>query len=266
MNWDFDRLKDRCLCPITDYYREGDVVETRDGPYIFRDNGASVLGIAHLDTVLENRHFHHKQNNGSSKIYNAQLDDRLGAHLLLDVLPKLGLKFDVLLTDGEESARSTGAYFDAMGKYNWMFQFDRMGTDVVMYRYETEEYVDLLNSFGWKVGFGSFSDISMMEHLGCVGFNFGTAYYGQHTPSCFCKVGQVEKQVKKFALFFRELQGYPLPHIIGDGDLEWWEYDDVNENEYRSVDWKEDWEDVLWEGYNDEKGFRWKQGGFTPLH
>ncbi len=48
----------------------------------------------------------------------------------------MGINVDVLLTTGEEMGQSSAAYFDpGEKKYNWMFQFDRGGTDVVTYDY-----------------------------------------------------------------------------------------------------------------------------------
>ena len=185
---EFQQLRKRCLASIRDFYSEGDVINTPDGKYIYRDNGANILAVAHLDVVcFAPRHFGSPKGK-ANKIYSAQLDDRLGAYVILDVLPTMGVKVDTLLTTGEESCRSTGAYFQTDKPYNWMVEFDRAGQDVVLYDYWTLELKTLLKSLGNKVGVGSYSDIAAMEHLGIAGFNWGIGYYDHHFNDSFFKI------------------------------------------------------------------------------
>jgi hypothetical protein len=152
-------LRNCLTLPIS--HKWGDRVKTPRGPYYFRDNGASVLGVAHLDTVLNA-----KPMREGKYVIAPQLDDRLGVWILLDLLPSLGVNLDILLTTGEESGNTTAYYFDSIRPYNWIVEFDRAGSDVVMYQYDCDEYADLLGSYGFRVGFGSFSDICAMDHLG----------------------------------------------------------------------------------------------------
>lgn len=165
----------------------------------FKDNGSNVLAIAHLDTVLK------KPTMGfvpeTSMVYSSELDDRLGAWIILEVLPKLGVNVDVLLTDGEESGRTTGADFEPSKQYNWMFSFDRMGTDVALYQY----YDDLAASIelaGGKPACGSYSDIASMAHLKCSGSNWGCGYEGQHSERCKANLNNTAKMIRQFMYFF----------------------------------------------------------------
>ena len=48
-------------------------------------------------------------------VHSGALDDRLGAYIILDLLPKLGINVDVLLTVGEEQGRSTANFFAPLG-------------------------------------------------------------------------------------------------------------------------------------------------------
>ena len=109
--------------------------------YHFKDNGSDILAVAHLDTVAgrKARTARIVDTEAGPVIHSRALDDRLGAYVILDMLPKLGLTFDWLLTTGEESGMSTAAFFDAPKKYRWIIEFDRGGTDVVMYHYEDPE-------------------------------------------------------------------------------------------------------------------------------
>ena len=140
----------------------------------------------------------------------------LGVHLLLDVLPHLGVRFDVLLTDGEERGCSTARWFLPPRKYNWMFSFDRAGTDVVLYQFDTPATRRLLHRSGFRVGVGSYSDITDLWFLGCAGFNFGCGYHRQHKPDCYADLGETRAMVARFVGFWQRNAGRRLPHQ-GDG-------------------------------------------------
>ena len=200
----------------------GDTVHTPDGPAIYIDHGAPILGVAHLDYVMWA-----KPHQFGHIVRCPQLDDRLGVWILLDVLPSYGIKCDVLLTDSEERGLSTGEYFDPPKRYNWMFQFDRAGTDATMYQYERLEHTSRLADYGITVNYGSFSDISTMEHLRCVGINFGCGYRNQHTNNCYANLHDTKMMVRKFRSFASEYQHVPLPHEPGPLP-----YHDSTEQEY----------------------------------
>lgn len=171
-------------------------------PNSFIDRGSSVLGVAHVDFVGDE---HRKPRWDGSTITSNRLDDRLGVWLMLNYLPSIGINFDLLLTTDEEIGQSTAEHFQPQKQYNWMFQFDRRGDDVVMYDYESDECVELLIDYSFEVGRGSFSDICMLGGLGCRGFNFGTGYHNEHTPNCHANLKHTLKNAKKFAKFFREV-------------------------------------------------------------
>ena len=197
---DVSRLKHLCELPVEDFASIGEVVGTPGGNYIFSDHGERVLGVAHLDTVLPATHFAHD----GDRVICPTLDDRLGVYLLLDVLPLLGVKFDLLLTDGEERGCSTARWFVPPRGYNWMFSFDRAGTDVVLYQYDTPANRRLLQRAGFQVGVGSYSDIADLDFLGCAGFNFGTGYHRQHKPDCYANLGETREMVSRFVRFWNQ--------------------------------------------------------------
>ncbi len=194
--------------------------------YYFKDNGANILAVAHLDSVqsenfcrimkIKNAPKDAKTGepgeNGSF-IFSPVLDDRLGAYTILELLPKLGCQFDILLTTDEEMGATTASDFDpsfhgdsgyeaGKSRYNWMFQFDRAGTDVVMYDYESSEHIGDLEDCGWDVGYGSYSDISTLQHLGCIGFNFGVAYRDYHSLGANVKLSDYFHNIARFMLFY----------------------------------------------------------------
>lgn len=196
------QLERRCNQTFDDYKSEGNVYNGPRGQHIFQDNGAKILAIAHLDTVNKPGKLSVKKISGETTIFCPTLDDRLGAYLLLDVLPKFGCRYDVLLTDNEECGFSTGADFWG-SRYRWMFQFDRRGTDVVMYQYENKEARKAVHQAGLRMGFGSYSDIADMGQLGVCGFNFGTGYYDEHW-NAFAVVSDVCFSVRGFLNFYWE--------------------------------------------------------------
>ena len=214
MKLNLNLLREHCQAPVEAFMELGDVWETPRGRHIFIDNHSSVLGIAHLDSVVEEaQEFKQIRLNSKLTVFNQALDDRLGAYLLLDYLPLLGLEYDILLTEGEESGQSTGAYFQPPRQYNWMFQFDRAGTDVVTYQYRTKELDDLLKLYQFKTNWGSFSDISSMDDLGCKGINFGTGYYANHSYLSHMIVADTRLMVDKFVTFYSDLKDVQMPHV-----------------------------------------------------
>lgn len=211
-----EELQRRCEQSVESFHPEGK--ETRT---VFIDNGGSVLAVAHRDTY--DSHFFQELNTvfqvdrpkkGHIIVRHPYLDDRLGCWLILDMLPRLGLVYDVLLTTDEECGYSSGAEFDTpKGKhYNWMFSFDRAGSDVVMYDYETRKLEKKLKAFRFEVGDGTFSDISVMDHLGIAGFNFGCGYHCQHSDKCYADLRETFLSVSKFRLFFNRYKNTKFRH------------------------------------------------------
>jgi len=178
--------------------------------YAFQDNGSKVLAVAHCDFVGKDSRFSAALGVGDETlVFSPQLDDRLGVYTILDLLPSLGIKMDVLLTDHEESAGSTAQWFKAEKEYNWIVGFDRRGTDAVTYEYRGfDEQVCKHFDVGW----GTFSDISVLEHLGVKGVNVGVGYHGEHTPRCFFVVEEYLAQIVRFVRFYQDNKNKRFEH------------------------------------------------------
>jgi hypothetical protein len=198
--------------PVDAFGSYGEAAATPEGKYVFRDHGARVLGVAHLDTVLPGTQFARD----GDRVFCPSLDDRLGVYLLSELLPLLGVKFDLLLTDGEERGCSTARWFVPPRRYNWMFSFDRAGTDVVLYQYDTTANRRLLHRAGFRVGVGSYSDIADLWFLGCAGFNFGCGYHRQHKPDCYADLSETSEMVEQFVRFWQLCRYTALPHRTGE--------------------------------------------------
>lgn len=182
--------------------------------YAYRDNGSSVLAVAHLDTVSPHsgRACHYVDTESGPVVFSRALDDRLGAYVLLDLLPRLDVNVDVLLTVGEESGQSTAAYFDPPKAYDWVIEFDRGGTDVVMYQFEDDDTCDLVRECGARVGEGIFSDIAYLEHLGVKAFNWGVGYQDYHSERSHAFLEDTFRMVGYFLDFHALNVDTRMPH------------------------------------------------------
>ena len=217
-------LLKRLTQPIDSFRKLGDTIETDHGPLIHIDNGANVLAVGHLDWVYFNPKPKLRHQFENIRIENTpQLDDRLGVWVILDVMKEAGIKVDVLLCDSEETGNSTAQYFKTSKNYNWLVEFDRAGSGAVMYDYETPEYRNLLESAGYDVEFGSFTDICNLESLGVAGFNIGVGYQGQNTKKCYANISETFDSFRKFQNLHEAFSGERLPHEPRPKYTSWWQ-------------------------------------------
>jgi hypothetical protein len=222
----------------------------------------SALGIAHVDTVFSDSYSSRYASLKNKKkslscpvvlpngdIRSGALDDRLGVSILLDILPVImpNFHFDVLLTDDEEIGQSTGEdftnfiyskdcppdLFERVSGYNFLFQFDRAGTDVVTYDYCNDDAEGLLEDAGWHIGLGAFSDICSMFSLGIWGANFGCGYHLQHSNNCYVDMDQLDINLRKFVSFVNRAGDDYFDHICKPRKSNY--YDDWTS--YRSGDY-----------------------------
>lgn len=192
--------------------------------YWYKDNGSDILAIAHLDTVQEDMTCQVIHTAGGLLAVSGALDDRLGAYVILELLPALGITCDWLLTTDEEMGASTASDFHPDKDYNWMFQFDRAGTDVVMYDYETDELCELVEKAGAQVGRGSYSDISALTHLRCAGINWGVGYQEYHSDRSHAWLDDTLRSVARFVKFYRA-----NCDKVFEYEPKWWQVDDPDD-------------------------------------
>lgn len=183
--------------------------------YHFRDNGSRVLAVAHLDTVTnaKGRVPLLADTQDGPFIRSGALDDRLGAYVILHLLPAAGITCDWLLTVGEESCSSTAEHFTPPKDYDHVIEFDRMGTDVVMYQYEDAATQELVEAAGAEPGLGSFSDIAVLEQLGVKCFNWGVGYRGNyHSANGYAFLNDTFAMAARYLRFHEQNAGTRLLH------------------------------------------------------
>jgi hypothetical protein len=187
--------------------------------YHFKDNGSRVLAVAHLDTVVRPKGrvpAFHDTRSGPAVVSGA-LDDRLGAYVITKLLPALGVNHDVLLTVGEEDGQSTASFFKPEKEYDHIIEFDRAGTDVVMYQYEDRASREAVQASGARVGQGSFSDICYLEQAGVKAFNWGVGYGGNyHSEKGYAILPDTFSMVAKYLKFNAQNAGISMPHTAED--------------------------------------------------
>ena len=125
-------------------------------------------------------------------------DDRAGVFGLLRVYSALPdeLKPNLLFCDEEETggrgAREAAKCLTELKDSLMLIELDRRGIkDCVFYNNEPKEFIDYVESFGFKKDFGTFSDISHIgkEVLLCSA-NLSVGYFNEHTrhETLYCSI------------------------------------------------------------------------------
>lgn len=233
-----------------------------NGQYAFRPGAkkSSPLVVCHADTVVDGGDGPHSFSQDGHKVVSIALDDRLGIACMVDAIDRQTLLSNcaMLVCDDEEIGRSTAKQFKEDICPNWMVELDRRGTDVVCYEYESTLFSSILESVGWTVGQGSFSDICYLGALGVCGFNMGVAYHNEHSKDCHADLRQTKSQLSKLDRFLstfatvrlaydgqRSNSRFGLSDDYYQGYDDGWadassndKYDDWNDREERFDSWK----------------------------
>lgn len=259
-----------------------EVYESGGQWYIFLDYGASILGVAHLDTVVPNTPQNCFMNIVTQDAYTDReeelvftpfLDDRLGVYVLLYYLQQCfedRFPFDILLTIDEETGRSSASHFKLAnhnlpeGRYKWGFQFDATGGGVAKtYAYHDTNWHKLLEDEGWKTEYGSFTDICSLQHLGVKMVNISCGYYKYHAVDSFFKVSELDTALVRFIRFYDKHKDTHFPHteVSRSG------YVGTGYNYYKYSG--REWDDDAWygtQGASTSKGKSWQRKGSAETH
>ena len=183
-------------------YVRTDIDDELNGYYLFKDNKADTLAVAHMDTVFPSN----VPMIYDGKIYSPGVDNRIGVYIIDELLAKKNIKCDILFTTNEERLMSSGRAFRTEKKYNFIFSFDRMGDDIAMYQYleHGDKFNAVLEDSGFKLSRGSYSDIADLQ-LGCKGMNVGIGYNNNpHSLDAYVDLEIVINQLNKFYDFWQE--------------------------------------------------------------
>lgn len=233
LDWNVVELTHYMAVPMSEMTDYLPLVDTNrvhfdtEGRYIFIDNGADVLAVAHADSVRSYIGGDLKLTH--DMLHCATLDNRLGLWLICYAIPmalrEMGYStdtpWDILITTDEEIARSTAANFVPPRQYNWMFQFDRGSFgEVAMYQYLDDDMVSLVAEYGLTPVRGSYTDIAALR-AGCKGLNFSCGMNNYHNPGAYALREDVERMAYKFVQFFDDNRHEYLKHEDKEEDVDW---------------------------------------------
>ncbi len=174
--------------------------------YVYVDNGAPLLLVAHIDTVQPPRL--------DSANRGAGFDDRLGVYLGHTLATERPDLFDLLLTDYEECGRSTAEFFEPTHAYRLVVGLDREGEDYVDYGLASDELRDALARAGFIRGVGSYSDVCSMGHVRCNKFNVGLGIAGSHSAHSTFDQGVFERQTRRLMAFVDRHRDTTWPEVV----------------------------------------------------
>lgn len=174
------------------------------------DRGSNVLAVAHLDSVKDPDIFWISNDH----VGCPTIDNRLGAWVIMYGLASMGMHTDILLTEGEETHNSTARKFQTDKKYNWMFSFDRGGSDVVMYDYMDYDWNKAVKPYGLTGTYGAYSDIQDLQRLGCKAMNIGCGMMNYHQPGAYANLKVLVGNMQKLYKFWEKNKDVHFPHTI----------------------------------------------------
>jgi|GEM_PF-1350503 len=175
------------------YFKKGDYITDGDN-YFYQDNASPILLVAHMDTVTRKKCKVVVNRNVLTNKHPDPLggDDRAGIFGIIEVLreceeAKLA-KPSILITNYEESGgRGVKAFITSdelqIEHINLMVELDRKGaTEYVTYADIDKKVEQYVESFGFKSGWGSYSDIADLTDAYFIpSVNLSIGYYEQHS-------------------------------------------------------------------------------------
>lgn len=209
------------------------MIENKTGHLLWarrKDRDAKALAVGHIDTVVPHAQGRFKMETVESNVQGKNInivhhphhDDRLGIATMMEVLPLHNVKFDILITDFEETGSSTAKMFspwwdtDEAPKdkpaYNHLVEFDRGGSDVVLYHFgvgddeDTKKFKAAVGDcWGDKnIGRGSYTDIVSLPNLGCKGLNVGIGYKNPHAITGYTTLEHYAYGIQTYLEFYNK--------------------------------------------------------------
>lgn len=180
------------------------VISTND--YIVAVGDIPVALTAHLDTVFKHppqRIFYDREKNVMWSPDGLGADDRAGVYSIVQIV-KSGLRPTIIFTTDEErgclgAEKLIKDIPVAPADLKYIIELDRRGSDdCVFYQCDNEEFEAYVESFGFVMNFGSFSDISVIcPAWKIAGVNLSIGYYDEHSYSETLYVGQMINTINK---------------------------------------------------------------------
>ena len=161
---------------------------------------------AHLDTVFKDAPkniFYDRAKNVMWSPEGLGADDRAGVYAIVQII-KSGLRPTVIFTTDEElgckgAEKLVKDMPAAPTELKYIIELDRRGSDdCVFYQCDNDDFEAYVESFGFVMNFGSFSDISeICPAWKVAGVNLSIGYYNEHSYSETLYIGQMLNTIRK---------------------------------------------------------------------
>ena len=203
----FFQLRQPSLLKAMKHYLKNkydNVICTND--YLVAVGDIPVALTAHLDTVFKtppDRIFYDRVKNVMWSPDGLGSDDLAGVYSIVQIV-KSGLRPTIIFTTDEElGCKGAEKLIKDMPiapvELKYIIELDRRGSDdCVFYQCDNEEFETYVESFGFVMNFGSYSDISVICPAWKVaGVNLSIGYYDEHSYSETLYIGQMLNTINK---------------------------------------------------------------------
>lgn len=185
---------------------------------------------AHLDTVFQyppQDIFYDREKNVMWSPNGLGADDRVGVYSIVQLV-KRGYKPSIIFTTDEElGCRGADAlvktFPQAPMDVKYIIELDRRGSiDCVFYQCNNPAFEEYVESFGFVMNFGSFSDISVIcPYWGIAGVNLSVGYYDEHSYTETLYVGQMFSTINKVEEMLKAANEAPIFEYKEIDDQKW---------------------------------------------
>mgnify|MGYP003302993959 CR=1 FL=1 len=171
--------------------------------FLYAKGTVPVLLVAHMDTVHKQKcHEIVKKDGKISSPTGIGGDDRCGVFIIQNIVSNLHCS--VLLCEDEEKGgigvrKFVKTDYAKNLEVNYIIEFDRRGSnDAVFYSCDNKEFAAfVLNNTGFKLAFGSFSDISVLAPASKIcAVNLSCGYYNPHTVTEYVVYDEMMNTIK----------------------------------------------------------------------
>lgn len=205
------------------YSKKYKVKYTHD--YILAEGDIPICLIAHMDTV-----FKHKPTmdnflyDNTKKVlwvpYGAGFDDRAGIYAIMQIL-STNLRPHIIFTNGEEiggigATALINKYKKIPFSCKMIIELDRTGkNDAVFYNCDNIDFMEKIESFGFEINFGTFTDISIIAPAwGVAAVNLSVGYLDEHSGMERLYCNWTDGTIKKVIEILSNEENFPYYEYI----------------------------------------------------
>ena len=174
---------------LEEFYPKNNIFQSPTDLWLCARGDIPIGLVAHADTVwpqMPREFFYCESTNALWSPTGLGADDRAGLIAILTLLQR-GLRPHIIITN-EEEAGGMGAFDLAMDtcpfhNLHFLIELDRMGRDdMVFYSCTNRKFTKYIGKFGFKLNWGTFTDISRLcPSWNVAGVNLSVGYYHEHT-------------------------------------------------------------------------------------